>query len=125
MKTEVGSFTAVAPGTSTILLTDTSLVVKGIIFHITSNQTTIAELSTGFSDAIKHRSESIASNASKFESKRSTSEITHYRITGGSTMTKVLGFTLPSTSFATAGQFDVNVATLVGSVSVDFMVYGV
>lgn len=108
MKVEVGSFAANSSSV-TVLLNDSTLTVKGIVF-LNSGSTVSGKVVTGFTDGTTNRS----------GSPRST---TYCVQAYGGTTQKVAGKSV-SGSFSTPGEFTLAFDKFDAAYPIDFMVYG-
>lgn len=102
MKTEVGSFSANSSG-ATILLNDSTLNIKGIMF-------TVPNSGTGFSDGTRNRS------------MQGTNKSTTYSVLSyNGTTVQLAGYI---TDISTAGQFSLHFDNYLATVPIYFIVYG-
>lgn len=123
IKVETGTF-SINTSSATILLSDDTLNIKGIYFQISTNSTTTAEESTGFTDGARNRAKSTLVSSSLKESKRSNVYcITHYKDVSG-TATRKVAAKIPSGGLSTPGEFVIDSDNYDATISIDYMVVG-
>lgn len=115
-KVEYGSSTITSSGLNGFTLADSTLQPQRVVFWVTDSSTAS---SAGFSDLTNK----FTANTT-YGDVSTSKALTHYRNVSG-TKTKIIEFDLPSTSFDYAGEFYINITTLVGTPKLYFAVHGV